>query len=188
MYSTSIKFWPKSRPLHRWLRHYIQVRSGQNIKVGFESGFSWGSDPALSRGRCKSHPGSVSPRHYLANRTRVSFQSLGPPVDFLTRADRYMQISYFKLFKFDNFMRICKFLGPIIHRSSLSPSLPPSPLPLSLFPSIAKRRNSCEGRVLHHRYYNRYTVCPRSSDPFYVVTYYIKWVTNSWTYSIYSGF
>ena len=28
------------------------------------------------------------------------------------------------------------------------------------------------------------TVCPRSSDPFYVVTYYIKWVTTSWTYSI----
>ena len=25
------------------------------------------------------------------------------------------------------------------------------------------------------------TVCPRSSDPFYVVTYYIKWVNTSWT-------
>ena len=25
------------------------------------------------------------------------------------------------------------------------------------------------------------TVCPRSGDPFYVVTYYIKWVTTSWT-------
>ena len=29
-----------------------------------------------------------------------------------------------------------------------------------------------------------HTVCPRSSDPFYVVTYYVKWVTTSWTYSI----
>ena len=29
-----------------------------------------------------------------------------------------------------------------------------------------------------------YTVCPRSSDPFYVVTYCIKWVTTSWKYSI----
>ena len=29
-----------------------------------------------------------------------------------------------------------------------------------------------------------YTVCPRSSDLFYVVTYNIKWVTTSWTYSI----
>ena len=27
-------------------------------------------------------------------------------------------------------------------------------------------------------------MCPRSSDPFYVVTYYLKWVTTSWTYSI----
>ena len=25
-------------------------------------------------------------------------------------------------------------------------------------------------------------MCPRSSDPFCLVTYYIKWVTNSWTY------
>ena len=25
------------------------------------------------------------------------------------------------------------------------------------------------------------TVCPRSSDPFYIATYYIKWVTTSWT-------
>ena len=29
------------------------------------------------------------------------------------------------------------------------------------------------------------TVCPRSSDPFCVVTYYTKWVTTSWTYSTY---
>ena len=28
------------------------------------------------------------------------------------------------------------------------------------------------------------TVCPRSSDPFYIVIYYRKWVTTSWTYSI----
>ena len=25
-----------------------------------------------------------------------------------------------------------------------------------------------------------HTVCPRSSDPFFIVTYYIKWVTT-WT-------
>ena len=31
------------------------------------------------------------------------------------------------------------------------------------------------------------TVCPRSSDPFYLVSFYIKWVTTSWTYSIGSG-
>ena len=29
----------------------------------------------------------------------------------------------------------------------------------------------------------QYTVCPRSTDPFYIVTYYIEWVTTSWTYS-----
>ena len=28
------------------------------------------------------------------------------------------------------------------------------------------------------------TVCQRSSDPFYIVTYYIKWVTTSLTHSI----
>ena len=32
--------------------------------------------------------------------------------------------------------------------------------------------------------WKKYTVCSKSSDPFYVVTYYIKWVTTSWTYSI----
>ena len=29
-----------------------------------------------------------------------------------------------------------------------------------------------------------YTVCPRSSDPFYIVIYYIKWATSPWTHSI----
>ena len=29
------------------------------------------------------------------------------------------------------------------------------------------------------------TVCPRSGDPFYVVSYYIYWVNTSWTYSIF---
>ena len=28
------------------------------------------------------------------------------------------------------------------------------------------------------------TVCPRNSDQLYIVTYYIKWVTTSWTHSI----
>ena len=27
------------------------------------------------------------------------------------------------------------------------------------------------------------TVCPGSSDPIDIVTYYIKWVTTSWTHS-----
>ena len=29
-----------------------------------------------------------------------------------------------------------------------------------------------------------HTVCPGSTDPFHVVTYYIKWVTTSWTHSM----
>ena len=29
----------------------------------------------------------------------------------------------------------------------------------------------------------RNTICLRSSDPFYIVSYYIKWVTTSWTHS-----
>ena len=32
--------------------------------------------------------------------------------------------------------------------------------------------------------FETYTVCPRSSDPFYIVCYYINWVTASWTHSI----
>ena len=28
-----------------------------------------------------------------------------------------------------------------------------------------------------------YTICPGSSDPFYIVSYYIRWVTTSWTHS-----
>ena len=32
----------------------------------------------------------------------------------------------------------------------------------------------------------RDTVCARSSDKFYIVTYYMKWVTTSWTYSIFA--
>ena len=28
-----------------------------------------------------------------------------------------------------------------------------------------------------------HTVCPGSSDPFYIVTYNVNWVTTSWTYS-----
>ena len=33
--------------------------------------------------------------------------------------------------------------------------------------------------------YKRDTLCPRSSDPFYIVSYCIKWVTTSWKHSTY---
>ena len=32
-----------------------------------------------------------------------------------------------------------------------------------------------------------HTVSPGSSDPFYILTSYIKWVTTSWTYCICTG-
>ena len=31
--------------------------------------------------------------------------------------------------------------------------------------------------------FKKCTVCPRSSDRFYVVSFFIKWVTTSWAYS-----
>ena len=36
---------------------------------------------------------------------------------------------------------------------------------------------------------NKYgcTICPRSSDPFYIVTYYSKWATTSWTDGTYNA-
>ena len=39
-------------------------------------------------------------------------------------------------------------------------------------PGTAGTAGSCGG-----------TVCPRSSDPFYTVSYYMKWITTSWTSS-----
>ena len=30
-----------------------------------------------------------------------------------------------------------------------------------------------------------YNAFPRSSDPIYIVSYYLKWVTTSWTHSMY---
>ena len=30
-------------------------------------------------------------------------------------------------------------------------------------------------------------MCPRSSGPFHIVSYHIKWLTTSWTNSIYKG-
>ena len=44
---------------------------------------------------------------------------------------------------------------------------------------------------MHKRYpwimvllcFNCDTICPGSSDPFIIVSYYIKWVTTSWTHS-----
>ena len=59
----------------------------------------------------------------------------------------------------------------------------------SLFPAILnqnilERRDTaaCKGNILPDL--GPCTICPRSSDPSYIVTYHIKWVTTSWTHSI----
>ena len=40
-------------------------------------------------------------------------------------------------------------------------------------------------KLMHfHISFFKYAVCPRSSDPYYIVIYNIKWVTTFWTYSI----
>ena len=38
------------------------------------------------------------------------------------------------------------------------------------------------GNLTQHPFVH--TVFPKSSDPSYVVSYYIKWVTTSWTHNI----
>ena len=45
-------------------------------------------------------------------------------------------------------------------------------------------QNSLLRGMQRHDKRRQATICPRSSDPFYVVTYYIKWVTTSGTHSI----
>ena len=40
-----------------------------------------------------------------------------------------------------------------------------------------------EGGGLNPASGSGYTICPRNSDPFYIVSCYIKWVTTSWAYS-----
>ena len=42
---------------------------------------------------------------------------------------------------------------------------------------VAASREVSLDRILHILY----NVYPRSSDPYYIVKYYIKWVTTSWT-------
>ena len=64
---------------------------------------------------------------------------------------------------------------------------PHTPIPRVLAPCCVKYSTILKtGAYITQRQfaYNN-TVCPGSSDPFYIVSYYIKWVTTSWTHSIY---
>ena len=47
----------------------------------------------------------------------------------------------------------------------------------------SKGRTGYPMQEVSNRLLRKNTVCPRSSDPFYIVIYYIQWVTTSWTYS-----
>ena len=48
-----------------------------------------------------------------------------------------------------------------------------------------KETTARERKDMRERERVRYTICPGNSDPFYIVSYYIRWVTTSWTHSIY---
>ena len=37
---------------------------------------------------------------------------------------------------------------------------------------------------MHYDFEFLYVHCPGCNNPFYIVTYYIKWVTTSWTHSM----
>ena len=55
----------------------------------------------------------------------------------------------------------------------------------SSLPGVYSRLTSFIPWILDNVWYKKspFTVCPGSSDPFYIVFYYIKWVTIYWTYS-----
>ena len=48
------------------------------------------------------------------------------------------------------------------------------------FPEIKEKKKNYRGDICRYS-----TVRPRSLDPSYIVTYYMKWVKTSWPYSIY---
>ena len=54
---------------------------------------------------------------------------------------------------------------------------------LPLFPTlnIYSLCNVLKPAVFVLQLYSINTVCPRISDPFHIVTHFIKWVTSSWT-------
>ena len=62
---------------------------------------------------------------------------------------------------------------------------------LNFLKTITKKTKTLEMYNLSFHFHfisQSYTVCPGSSDPLYIVTYYIKWVTTSWTHSILTYF
>ena len=62
-----------------------------------------------------------------------------------------------------------------VTRRSLNPDLSRIP-----GPEFSKGVQTSQRTQLTSECNNRCTVCPRSSYPFYILTYYIKWDTTSW--------
>ena len=56
--------------------------------------------------------------------------------------------------------------------------------PAGPYTDIDLDKDPTTDRYQIQKFVGAYTVCPRSSDPFYIVRYYLKWVTTSWTYSL----
>ena len=71
-----------------------------------------------------------------------------------------------------------------VHIIEFKVKFSPLPTPLICYRNTLSFRTSVPFGIIQ-RYWCGFsgTVCPGSSDPFYIVTYYIKWVTTSWTYS-----
>ena len=86
-----------------------------------------------------------------------------------------MKIGLFeeKIFSICDYSDLIKCLKQIKSQRLLLMRAPISELPTNI------------GTVATNTFWIRhYTICPRSSGPFHIVAYYIKWVTTSWTYSI----
>ena len=69
-------------------------------------------------------------------------------------------------------------LNSLISQVELSLSISSLPIVLSLF---LPQRSLSSLAPSYFYYLFADTVCPRSSDPFSKVTYYIKWANTSWT-------
>ena len=53
-----------------------------------------------------------------------------------------------------------------------------------LFISLVRHSHGKRNKTLKVNVEPLCTVCPRSSDPIYIVSYYIKWENTTWTYGI----
>ena len=79
-------------------------------------------------------------------------------------------------------MAFCNVLLQNYHCQGCGDPLPQDPLEHIVMIRILEEGLDCD-YMLRVFFSHKYTICPRSSDSFYIISYYIKWVTASWTYS-----